>query len=115
MALEGGERYRRQPSRIGDNDMNTDILSTFAYSQDPGHGWILVPMPSLEALGLTEADISPYSYRDPAVNLVALEEDMDASTFIRAFIEKYGFEPRLVEDQDGGRIRNWPKFGTRTF
>jgi hypothetical protein len=54
---------------------------TFAYHQDPGHGWIEVPNTLLKQLGIASA-ISPWSYtRGP---LAYLEEDQDAAILLRA-------------------------------
>ena len=48
------------------------------FYSDPGHGWLAVPLPLLERLGLLDA-ITSYSYMRGA--LAHLEEDCDASTF----------------------------------
>lgn len=55
------------------------------YHSDPGHGWIAVKRKELEELGIAEK-ISSYSYEKGAT--VYLEEDMDASTYIKAMGEK---------------------------
>jgi hypothetical protein len=51
------------------------------FYEDPGHGWLAVPLPLLERLGLLDS-ISPYSYMRGL--LAHLEEDCDASLFIKA-------------------------------
>ena len=60
-------------------------MSLFTYHQDPGHGWIEVPLSLLEELGITE-QISSCSYHSITgpKPVVYLEEDMDAGTFIEA-------------------------------
>ena len=54
---------------------------TLNFYQDPGHGWVRVPMRLLHALKIV-GDISSYSYRrnDHAY----LEEDSDLSHLIKA-------------------------------
>ena len=48
---------------------------------DPGHGWVAVPLPLLDRLGLLD-QITTYSYMRGM--LAHLEEDCDLSTFMRA-------------------------------
>ncbi len=57
----------------------------FNYYMDPGHGWLKVPMRLLKELGI-ESKITRYSYRrgDQAY----LEEDCDATTFVKAMEER---------------------------
>ena len=51
------------------------------YHQDPGHGWIEVPMSEVRRLGIAPK-ISEYSYRKG--EKAYLEEDCDASLFVDA-------------------------------
>ena len=51
------------------------------FHEDPGHGWLEVPMALLTELGIAD-EISSYSYMKG--NMAFLEEDMDASTLLRA-------------------------------
>lgn len=88
------------------------MTKTFLHSCDPGHGWLIVSPADMADLGLTEADISGYSYRSG--DRIALEEDCDASTFIEAYKAKYGsFEN--TTDYKGAAIRSWRSFGTKVF
>lgn len=48
---------------------------------DPGHGWVAVPLPLLNKLGIID-QISTYSYMRGM--LAHLEEDCDLSTFMHA-------------------------------
>lgn len=57
------------------------------YYNDPGHGWLAVKRKLLKELGISDK-ISSYSYQRG--NTVYLEEDCDASVFMKAFKEKYG-------------------------
>jgi hypothetical protein len=83
------------------------------WHNDPGHGWLVLPRQSLGEVGLTEADISPYSYAEGY--LVALEEDCDGPAFIAA-AERAGrviaYAPEVTTNSDS-RIRGWSKFGTK--
>lgn len=61
------------------------------YYQDPGHGWVAVPLTLLEAWSFRP---SRYSYRDGSVGY--LEEDCDAAAFMRD-AKARGVEVELVE------------------
>jgi len=50
------------------------------FYSDPGHGWLAVPLPLLERLGLLDK-ITAYSYMRGM--LAHLEEDCDASIFLK--------------------------------
>jgi hypothetical protein len=51
------------------------------FIEDPGHGWIKVPLNLIAALGIA-SQISTYSYMDQA--FAYLEEDCDLSIFFHA-------------------------------
>ena len=50
------------------------------HASDSGHGWLLVTTGHLEAVGLSEDHLSPYSYVASDL-IVACEEDCDAQIF----------------------------------
>jgi hypothetical protein len=54
-------------------------MTTFNFYHDPGHGWLEVSKADLDNVGLSEAQISGYSYRKH--DRYYLEEDCDASLF----------------------------------
>ena len=85
------------------------IKEKFDVYFDPGHGWVKVPMTMLKELGI-ENRISPYSYRRG--ENAYLEEDCDASIFMKAYAEKYGHEIRIVYHNTDrlSRIRSYPRF-----
>ena len=95
--------------------MTHKLPSTFTCATDPSHGWLIVTLADLAAVGLTEADISPYSYRNG--DCAALEEDCDASTFIEAYRAKTGRTPAFKDRyaQNRSRVRSWASFGTKKF
>lgn len=68
---------------------------TYRYLQDPGHGWIEVPVAELAALGIADR-ITHYSYISRDGTLAYLEEDCDASTWHDAAV-RVGKFPDLVE------------------
>lgn len=89
-------------------------MALFTFSTDPGHGWLLVTPAELAAVGLSEADITPYSYKSPSGDLLALEEDCDAGTFLEAWKKTYPEDTASFAEQhhDPNPIRSWPGFGT---
>ena len=54
----------------------------FTIHEDPGHSWMQVPYSLLKTLGI-EKEISEYSYRKG--NQAYLEEDLDRTTFLKAY------------------------------
>ena len=68
---------------------------TFTIESDGGHGWLIVPLPMLSAVGLTTTEFSNYSYIDE--DCAYLEEDCDLAIFGRAFETKYSSRPAIVE------------------
>lgn len=92
---------------------------TFTHHSDAAHGWLEVPAKELEALGLSAADFSRFSYVDEygkftgsGVSTLYLEEDCDAMQFIRAYERSHGIEPSINDGprprHDLSRIRNMP-------
>jgi hypothetical protein len=85
----------------------------FTFHNDAGHGWIEVPLADLRELGIDRI-ISSYSYeRD---GRVYLEEDCDASTFVKAYQDRFGREPELVDRYHRGDapMRSFPCYNGGT-
>ncbi len=59
------------------------MQASYRYLQDPGHGWIEVPIAELTELGIADK-ITPYSYVGANGTMVYLEEDLDAYTWLNA-------------------------------
>ena len=78
------------------------------FYEDPGHGWLAVPLPLLERLGLLDS-ISPYSYMRGM--LAHLEEDCDYSLFWAA-AQRAGLnlKIRTTRTDQRSRIRNYCQF-----
>lgn len=84
------------------------MQKTFIYYQDGGHGWVKVPMKMIDDLGI-RTQITSYSYQRK--DYAYLEEDCDASTFIRAFKDQYKVEPAFRSRySDQSRIRTYNHF-----
>lgn len=58
---------------------------TLDFYEDPGHGWLAVPLELLDRLGLVDR-VSPYSYLRG--RLAHLEEDCDYALFAAAMRER---------------------------
>lgn len=94
--------------------MAREDLALLRFVADPGHGWLLVTPSQLASYGISEHQISPYSYRSPDGETIALEEDCDAGVFLDAFKRTHDASPYIDEAfQDPCPIRAWPGFGTK--
>lgn len=81
---------------------------TLLYYTDPGHGWLRVPLKTLNRVGLTDK-ISEYSYM--RTDYAYLEEDNDMSLFMITMKER-GVEITLKNRNTNreSRIRNYQHF-----
>ena len=68
-------------------------MNSYTKHEDPGHGWLQVPMAELEALNIREK-ISYYSYTDGTY--AYLEEDCDMGVFLEA--KNGGVMPETWQD-----------------
>ena len=83
-------------------------VNQYRFIEDPGHGWLEVPRAVLKFFGI-EDQITGFSYQSG--NLVYLEEDMDLSTFMRAFREKFGKSINYYsEHQENTFVRDLPYY-----
>jgi len=87
------------------------VTQALTFFFDPGHGWLIVTRDLFAAVGLTERDISTYSYQQG--DLLGLEEDCDTMTFFKAYEAKYGAQPPILEK--AGTCRHWARFGSKTY
>ena len=83
---------------------------TLNFYQDPGHGWVRVPLQLLEDLGIAE-QISSYSYMRGAY--AYLEEDCDLSRLLGA-AQAAGLTVKLREfhTNNQSRIRGYRPYRT---
>ena len=81
---------------------------TYTFYEDPGHGWVAVPIDDLIALGVADK-ITSYSYL--LGNMAFLEEDCDLPTFVRAYKKKFGKAPKgKTVYQEYTSIRSYPNY-----
>jgi hypothetical protein len=69
-------------------------MKTFDYIQDPGHGWVKVPVYLLAQLGIYN-EISSFSYY--LNGFAYLEEDCDTAVFFKAYRSAFGVDPKLKD------------------
>ena len=97
----------------GESAAIVEIPAVVDYIQDPGHGWLAVPLDALRSLGFRVAGngdtwpyvgrvISTYSYAKGG--MAYLEEDADASAYMDALDADGIARPRLNVIHVGDRI-----------
>jgi len=82
---------------------------TFNFYSDPGHGWLRVDLASVNAVGLTPGSFSSFSYQNGP--WLYLEEDCDASVFVKAYMARHN-RPPVVKEHSSAKhsvIRNYPR------
>ena len=78
------------------------------FYEDPGHGWLAVPLPLLDRLGLLD-QISSYSYMRGM--LAHLEEDCDYSRFYAAATAAgLTFTIKTTRTDNRSRIRGYDQY-----
>jgi len=85
-------------------------MRKFKFYYDAAHGWLKVHKLDLYDVDLTPEDFSSFSYRDG--EWLYLEEDCDASKFIREWERKSDTFLKIVAHVDHGYdspIRNLPR------
>lgn len=82
---------------------------TFQFYSDPGHGWLRVDLQSVFSVGLSRSSFSRFSYQQGL--WLYLEEDLDASLFVKAYMDKNNRPPTVKEHYTKGRsvIRNYER------
>ena len=68
----------------------------YVFFTDPGHGWLAVPIEHLAELDIRD-QVSACSYYDASTGMAMLEEDADATLFVKAAKAK-GWEFTAVEE-----------------
>ena len=86
---------------VNNNEDRKKVLRSLPHTfyNDPGHGWLKVEYKDLNVLGILGA-ITGFSYRNGDV--VYLEEDLDATTYINALFTPYA--ERSVEDHSAFKM-----------
>jgi hypothetical protein len=87
-------------------------MKTYKFHEDPGHGWLEVPVADVHALGIL-SKITGYSYRgknEQGVDCLFLEEDCDFSTFYEAIDGKEKFDFVRINHPYEAPCRNFRHF-----
>ena len=81
---------------------------------DPGHGWLAVPITLVRILGIQDI-ITGYSYYDERNGMAYLEEDCDASVFVKA-AKREGWDFKFKENHTDALsfIRHLPYYPFNT-
>ncbi|MBP8060109.1 MAG: hypothetical protein V9E94_10560 [Microthrixaceae bacterium] len=88
--------------------MLTHPFSThLTFVNDPGHGWLKVPLTDIAALGI-EAQITPYSYIEG--QFAYLEEDLDAPRYLEALTARGIPQPKITDQYVERFSRNKDSF-----
>ena len=84
-------------------------MRAFKFFSDPGHGWLRVDIASAKAVGLEPSNFSQWSYQYN--HWLYLEEDCDASLFVKAYMDKHNRAPTIHEhvSENSSAIRNYPR------
>jgi hypothetical protein len=67
----------------------------FKFYSDAGHGWLAVKLKDLAVLGIDKTQFTEYSYKRGQT--VYLEEDSDASKFLKLWKHLTGEKPQYLE------------------
>ena len=85
------------------------MRKTFTKFEDPGHGWVKVPISVIKSLDIQDK-ITGFSFM--TATDVYLEEDCDETLFCEAFYKKHGVYPTIksTHTNSESRIREYPNF-----
>ena len=88
---------------------------TVTMCSDPAHGWLRVNTKDIADLGIGEK-VSAYSYLSSGGRITYLEEDSDATLYMKE-AEKRGWEIEVKYKEHRGRsfIRNLPSYDANWF
>lgn len=87
---------------------------TYRFIEDPGHGWLEVPVEEVRRLCI-EDQISGYSYVSKCGQFAYLEEDCDASLFIRAKEARGEILLQKCEYQEHTFVRSLPRLNSKNL
>ena len=94
-------------SGIDVNRVSLAPKPVYTFYNDPGHGWLEVPIAELKRLGIYNS-ISPYSYVKG--DMAYLEEDLDASTFYNTCKQQGVEYDHVSKYQENTPIRGYASF-----
>lgn len=73
------------------------LITRLIFHSDAGHGWLAVPEHLVKSVGYVP---TVYSYYSPKKKMIYLEEDCDATSFLKLAEEK-GLKFEIVDQDDG--------------
>ena len=90
------------------------MTKPFKCYNDSGHGWVAVKRQLLSELNILDK-ITQFSYQKGQT--VYLEEDQDATTFIGAYVAKYGEKPTYISKytNKSSPIRSYDHFNANYY
>jgi len=92
-------------TKITDKYVNSRV---FKFYSDAGHGWLAVKLKDLAVLGIDKTQFTDYSYKRGQT--VYLEEDCDATKFLKLWKHLTGNEPQYVSKYtDRSPIRSYSR------
>ena len=88
----------------------------FIFHEDGAHGWLEVSYKDVTDLNI-QNEISDYSYINRTTEKIFLEEDCDATLFLKEFQKQYGYKPEFLEGKwyEEHPIRNLPNYTSWQF
>ena len=87
---------------------NAGRSARFDFFSDPSHGWLRVPRPVIDAMG-----IAPSAYSFHHLGWAYLEEDCDATRFLDAWKSAHGCMPTIIDRipcREDSHIRRYARF-----
>ena len=84
-------------------------MKTPTFYEDPGHGWLAVPVKELVKLGIA-GEISRYSYQSRNGRVAYLEEVCDMSRYLRAAGLYFPIQGMKTIYHEDNRIRGLPSY-----
>lgn len=107
------EEVRKTQVIVNKLDKEIDLsIKTFIHYETPAHSYLAVKKKYLQSLQIM-TEITPYSREKGET--VYLEEDQDLPVFFKAYIKRYGREPRVdFRYDDRGRIHSFGPFDPYT-
>lgn len=90
----------------------TQISNDLTFIEDPGHGWLRIPLADVATLGIQD-DITACSFIEG--NYAYLEEDCDYSTFYKACQDQGVAQPTIPTEYVPYFDRSKPRFTPDRF
>jgi hypothetical protein len=89
--------------------MAIDYPITIDVITDNSHGWAIVPVSLMRALGIDAGDFTRHSHVDPQTGTIYAEEDCDITVVLAAYHRATGDMPAIEESWATINPRNMPR------